>query len=229
MLTFLDLFAGIGGFRLGMELAGHICLGHCELDKFANKSYKEMHNPREDEWFERDIRKIECKEIPKADCWCFGFPCQDISVAGKQQGFKGERSSLFFAVTKLVRNTEKEDRPRYLFIENVKNFLSVNGGWDFLQALIELDEIGYDAEWRILNSKDFGVPQNRERLFLIATRKDIPNNFSFSKSFKATSIKLKEVLEHGVDEKYYLKGKHLDWWERNKGMQIKKGYSSLAL
>ncbi len=82
MLTFLDLFAGIGGFRLGMERAGHKCVGHCEYDKFANLSYKAMHNPKEDEWFEKDIREIRAENIPKADVWCFGFPCQDISIAG---------------------------------------------------------------------------------------------------------------------------------------------------
>ena len=166
-LTFLDFFAGIGGFRRGMELAGHKCVGHCEWDKYANESYKAIHNVKEDEWFGKDIREVRANELPKADVWCFGFPCQDISVAGKQLGFKGHRSSLFFTVTRLIRDTKEENRPKYLFIENVKNLLSVNGGTDFLKLLIELDEIGYDAEWQILNSKDFGVPQNRERVFII--------------------------------------------------------------
>ncbi|WP_082419861.1 DNA cytosine methyltransferase [Clostridium paraputrificum] len=166
-LTFLDFFAGVGGFRRGMEMAGHTCLGHCEIDKFANMSYKEIHQPREEEWFGTDIRRTNADELPRADVWCFGFPCQDISVAGKQLGFKGQRSSLFFTVTRLIRDTKEEDRPKYLFIENVKNLLSVNGGSDFLKLLIELDEIGYDAEWQVLNSKSFGVPQNRERVFII--------------------------------------------------------------
>lgn len=166
-LTFLDYFAGVGGFRRGMELAGHTCLGHCEIDKFANMSYTEIHEPKEEEWFGTDIRRTSTDELPRADVWCFGFPCQDISVAGKQLGFKGQRSSLFFTVTRLIRDTKEEDRPKYLFIENVKNLLSVNGGCDFLKLLIELDEIGYDAEWQVLNSKNFGVPQNRERVFII--------------------------------------------------------------
>lgn len=166
-LTFLDFFAGVGGFRKGMEMAGHKCVGHCEIDKFANESYKAIHEPKEDEWFGTDIRRANADELPRADVWCFGFPCQDISVAGKQLGFKGQRSSLFFTVTRLIRDTKEEDRPKYLFIENVKNLLSVNGGTDFLKLLIELDEIGYDAEWQVLNSKDFGVPQNRERVFII--------------------------------------------------------------
>ena len=106
-------------------------------------------------------------DIPKADCWCFGFPCQDISVAGKQAGFQGNRSSLFFRVMYLVGQLEEESKPAYLFIENVKNLLSVNGGWDFARLLIEMEQSGYDAEWQVLNSKDFGVPQNRERCFII--------------------------------------------------------------
>lgn len=166
-LTFLDFFSGIGGFRKGMEMADHTCLGHCEIDKFANMSYVAMHKPKESEWFGTDIREVRADELPRADVWCFGFPCQDISVAGKQVGFKGNRSSLFFAITGIIRDTKKEDRPKYLFIENVKNLLSVNRGYDFTRLLIELDEIGYDAEWQVLNSKDFGVPQNRERVFIV--------------------------------------------------------------
>lgn len=186
-LKFLDFFSGIGGFRRGMEMANHICVGHCEIDKFANMSYKEIHDIKENEWFGQDIRRANADEIPRADVWCFGFPCQDISVAGKQLGFKGQRSSLFFTVTRLIRDTKEEDRPKYLFIENVKNLLSVNGGTDFLKLLIELDEIGYDAEWQVLNSKNFGVPQNRERVFIIghlrgkSSRKVFPINRSNKK------------------------------------------------
>lgn len=179
-LTFIDLFAGIGGFRLGLEQAGHKCLGHCEKYKFANKSYRAMHRPKEDEWFAEDIAKVRANNIPAADVWTFGFPCQDISVAGKQTGFRGNRSSMFFTTTKLIRELEEKDMPSYLLIENVKNLLSVNRGWDFAKLLIELDEIGYDAEWQLINSKNFGVPQNRERVFIVGhlrgrrTRKVFP-------------------------------------------------------
>nr|DAD81089.1 MAG TPA: Cytosine specific methyltransferase [Siphoviridae sp. ctq1q8] len=201
-LTFIDFFAGIGGFRRGMELAGHKCVGFCEFDKFAVASYTSMHliteeqrkcienieaplkkngasnynkrqkeilkeEYRNGEWYADDVRRVDAASLPKADVWCFGFPCQDISIAGKQKGFKGNRSSLFFAVTRLLRSIEEESRPKYLFIENVKNLLSVNRGYDFARLLVELDEIGYDAEWQVLNSKDFGVPQNRERVFII--------------------------------------------------------------
>ena len=191
-MDFLDFFAGIGGFRRGMELAGHKCVGFCEFDKFATASYTSMHllteeqrkylstlplnkrqkeilkeEYRNGEWYANDIRRVYAGDIPKADCWCFGFPCNDISVAGKQLGFRGNRSSLFFRVMYLIRQLEEENKPTYLFIENVKNLLSVNGGWDFARLLIEMDEGGYDVEWQVLNSKDFGVPQNRERCFII--------------------------------------------------------------
>lgn len=191
-MKFIDFFAGIGGFRRGMELAGHECIGFCEFDKFATASYISMHlltdeqrktledipikkrqkeilkeEYRNGEWYANDIRRVYAGDIPKADCWCFGFPCQDISVAGKQAGFQGNRSSLFFRVMYLVGQLKEEDKPTYLFIENVKNLLSVNGGWDFARLLIEMDQWGYDAEWQVLNSKDFGVPQNRERCFII--------------------------------------------------------------
>lgn len=191
-MTFIDFFAGIGGFRRGMELAGHRCVGFCEYDKYAVASYTSMHlitteqkaslskmdlkrrqkeimreEYRNGEWYANDIRTVEAGSLPRADCWCFGFPCQDISIAGKQLGFSGRRSSLFFSVTGLIKDLEEESRPGVLFIENVKNLLSVNRGLDFAKLLIELDEIGYDAEWCLLNSKDFGVPQNRERVFII--------------------------------------------------------------
>ena len=110
-----------------------------------------------------DVRAVRFNDIPKSDVWCFGFPCQDISVAGKQKGMReGTRSGLFYTITSLLRKIEIEDRPGTLFIENVKNLLSINGGWDFAKVIIELDEVGYDCEWQLLNSKNFGVPQNRE-------------------------------------------------------------------
>ena len=191
-MEFIDWFAGIGGFRRGMEMAGHKCVGFCEWDKYATASYTSMHlitdeqreylatlplkerqkeilkeEYRNGEWYADDIRRVYAGDIPRADVWCFGFPCQDISIAGKQLGFTGNRSSLFFRVMYLLGQLEEEKKPAWLFIENVKNLLSVNGGWDFARLLSELDEGGYDAEWCVLNSKHFGVPQNRERVFII--------------------------------------------------------------
>lgn len=164
-MTFIDFFAGVGGFRRGLELAGHKCLGFCEYDKFAVQSYRAIHDT-EGEWYAKDIRTVRADDIPRADIWCAGFPCQDISVAGKQLGFKGKRSSLFFTVTGLTKELEEKDKPTYLFFENVKNLLSVNRGFDFARLIVELGEIGYDAEWCVFNSADV-IPQNRERVFII--------------------------------------------------------------
>ena len=166
-LTFLDFCAGIGGFRLGLELAGHKCIGFCEKDKYAVKSYRAMFDT-EGEWYKDDVTKLKSEEVPYADIWCFGFPCQDISVAGKQRGLSGERSGIYFSIIDLVKGKEEKDKPTYLLVENVKNLLSINDGFDFAEVLAELDQAGYDAMWQVLNSKDFGVPQNRERVFIIA-------------------------------------------------------------
>lgn len=178
-MKFLDLFAGIGGFNLGMEQAGHQCVGWVEWDKFARQSYQAIHNVK-GVWNASDIRTVTASELPRADCWCFGFPCQDISVAGKQKGFTaGKRSSLFFTVTGLIRELGEEDRPSYLLIENVKNLLSINRGFDFLKLQIELDEIWYDVEWDVIDSAEV-VPQHRERVFIVghlrgrSTRKVFP-------------------------------------------------------
>lgn len=165
-MKFLDIFAGIGGFRSGMQLAGHECVGFIENDKFARKSYKAIYDTK-GEWSAHDIRTVRSSDLPKAECWCFGFPCQDISVAGQKKGIRqGNRSSLFYAVTKLIKNLKEKDRPQYLFIENVKNLLSINRGFDFLRLLLELDEIGYDAEWDIIDTAEV-LPQHRERIYII--------------------------------------------------------------
>ena len=191
-MKFIDFFSGVGGFTHGMELAGHECIGHCEFDKYAEASYRSMHTITDKqreylltlqlrqrqkeilkdeylngEWYANDVRRVVADDIPRAECWCFGFPCQDISIAGHQHGFKGNRSSLFFRITNLIEQLKEEDRPDTLFIENVKNLLSVNRGLDFARLLVELDKIGYDAEWEVINSKHHGVPQNRERVFII--------------------------------------------------------------
>lgn len=164
-IKFLDLFAGIGGFRSGLEMAGHECVGFVEIDKFARKSYRAIYNT-EGEWTAHDIRAVRASELPRADIWTFGFPCQDISVAGRQKGFAGKRSSLFFTVTSIIRDLEEEDRPGILLIENVKNLLSINGGWDFLKLQIELDEIGYNVEWDVLDTAEV-LPQHRERVYIV--------------------------------------------------------------
>lgn len=165
-MKFLDLFAGIGGFRLGMEQAGHECIGFCEIDKFARKSYKTIHNTEgEVEW--HDITTVSNDDFRllrgQVDVICGGFPCQTFSIAGKRKGFEDTRGTLFFEIARAA----KEIEPRYLFLENVKGLLSHEGGQTFGTILSALDELGYDVEWQVCNSKNYGVPQNRERVFII--------------------------------------------------------------
>jgi DNA (cytosine-5)-methyltransferase 1 len=178
-MNFLDLFAGIGGFRMGMEMAGHKCVGYVEIDKFARKSYEAIFDTK-GEWTAHDIRTVPDDDLRlfrgKVDVICGGFPCQAFSVAGKRLGFEDTRGTLFFEIARFA----KEIQPRYLFLENVKGLLSHDKGRTFETILLTLDELGYDAEWQLLNSKDFGVPQNRERVFIIghlrgaSTRKVFP-------------------------------------------------------
>ena len=192
IMDFLDLFAGVGGFRLGMEQANHKCVGYVEWDESARRSYEAIHDT-EGEWSWHDISTIDYRDIPKAECWTFGFPCQDISLGGKGKGFKGDRSSLFFAVTKRLRQIKEWDSermPTYLFIENVKNFLSVNNGWDFLIAQTELGEIGYDCEYEILSTRDFQLPQSRERVYIVGHLRERsgPKIFPIERNITTTPI-----------------------------------------
>lgn len=168
-MKFIDLFSGIGGFRTGMEMNGHECVAFCEIDKYARQSYKAMYDTEgEEEW--RDITRVTDGHIRQLirdqghiDCICGGFPCQSFSIAGKRGGFDDTRGTLFFEIMRIANIV----RPRYLFLENVKGLFSHDGGATFETILNTLDESGYDAEWSLLNSKRFGVPQNRERVFII--------------------------------------------------------------
>ena len=191
-MKFIDLFAGIGGFRHGMELAGHKCVGFCEWDKYATASYISMHlltneqreylstldlkkrqkeilkdEYRNGEWYSNDIRNVDAGSVPKADCWCFRAPCQDFSIAGKRAGLNGDRSSLVREVFRILGEIEEKSRPEWIIYENVKGMFSSNRGFDYLEILLAMDELGYDCEWQLFNSKDWGVPQNRERVYTV--------------------------------------------------------------
>ena len=164
-MKFIDLFAGIGGFRLGMESAGHECVAFCEIDKFARASYKAIHNT-EGEIELHDITTVtdnEIRAIGHVDAICGGFPCQAFSIAGHRRGFEDTRGTLFFEIARFASIL----KPKYLFLENVKGLLNHDKGNTFEVILSALDELGYDVEWQVLNSKDFGVPQNRERVFIV--------------------------------------------------------------
>lgn len=170
-LTFIDFFSGIGGFHSGFEKAGMECIGWCEFDKFAQASYRAMYDT-DNLWFGDDVTKVKGKELPKADLWTFGFPCQDISIAGNQKGIKkGTRSGLFYEIMRLLDECE-ENKPKWLVCENVKNLLSIDNGWGMFNVLAEMDKMGYDAEWKVYNSKSYGVPQNRERVYIVGHLRD---------------------------------------------------------
>jgi len=192
-MKFIELFAGIGGFRYGLEGVGilkgqkretdlsyskreHIrntkgtlwksntvynCVWANEIDKYACQVYRK--NFGEGELYEGDITKIEAGLIPDHDLLCAGFPCQAFSIAGKRRGFTDIRGTLFFEIIRIAR----EKQPRLLLLENVKGLLSHEKGRTFKIILAALDEIGYDCQWEVLNSKNFGVPQNRERVFIV--------------------------------------------------------------
>ena len=159
-MKFFDLFAGIGGFRVGLEAHGHECVGSCEIDKYARKIYGKNfgHEPEY-----KDVRDIEAKDLPEFDILCAGFPCQSFSIVGNRMGFEDKRGNLFFEIIRLA----KEKRTPVLLLENVKGLLSHEKGETFRIMLQTLDECGYDVSWQLLNSRYF-VPQSRERLYIIA-------------------------------------------------------------
>lgn len=200
-MQFVDFFAGIGGIRLGLEQAGHKCVGFCEFDKYARMAYKAMYDT-EGEWGNHDVRTVKPYDVPTADLWCFGFPCQDISVAGKQKGLQeGERSGLFYEIMRLLAGRRQEDRPKWLLIENVKNLLSIGNGFDFARLLCEVGGHGYSLQWDTLNSKDYGVPQNRERVFIVCYLGDIRGRevFPLRPADGENPCKLNEITQGVAD------------------------------
>ena len=219
------MFGGVGGFRLGLERANlptpsreesrriekgmsddkslclprqqFRCVGYAEIDKYAvqayNANFGETHEPT-------DVTKIDWSKQPDFDLLCAGFPCQAFSIAGKRRGFEDTRGTLFFEVARCAR----EKQPHYLLLENVKGLLSHDKGNSFATILATLDGLGYDAEWQVLNSKDFGVPQNRERVFIFAWKKGEETGRVFPIFPRGERVVLADVLEPVVDEKYYL-------------------------
>lgn len=201
-LRLIELFAGIGSQTQALTNIGiaHKVVAISEIDKYAIQSYEAMHGKANNLG---DIRKIEV--LPDADLWTYSFPCQDISVAGKGAGIKeGTRSGLLFEVERLLRvASEKGTLPKYLLLENVKNLVSKKFKADFDKWLDFLAELGYTNYWKVLNAKDYGIPQNRERVFCVSIRgKHEP--FVFPKPKKLT-IRLRDMIDEAVDERFYLK------------------------
>lgn len=206
MIKYFSLFSGIGAFekafanqKIPFEL-----VGFSEIDKYASKSYSEIHGVDESLNF-KDITKIDETKLPKIDFITYGFPCQDISLAGKQKGFLNEdgtktRSGLFFDALRIIEHTQ----PKVAIAENVKNLTSKKFAEQFQLVLESLKNIGYNNYWKVLNAKDYGIPQNRERVFIVSIRKDVDNGrFQFPEPYEL-KLRLKDMLEDKVNEKYYL-------------------------
>ncbi len=201
-LRLIELFAGIGSQTQALTNIGiaHKVVAISEIDKYAIQSYEAIHGIANNLG---DIRKIE--ELPDADLWTYSFPCQDISVAGKGAGIKeGTRSGLLFEVERLLRvASEKGTLPKYLLLENVKNLVSKKFKADFDKWLDFLAELGYTNYWKVLNAKDYGIPQNRERVFCVSIRGE-HKPFVFPKP-KELTIRLRDMIDETVDERFYLK------------------------
>ena len=207
-IRLLSLFSGIGAFEkaLDRENIPYELVNFCEIDKFAVKSYCAVHGVSEDKNL-GDISKIASEDIPNCDLVTYGFPCQDVSVAGNQKGIVAgqTRSGLLYEALRII----EAKKPAYAICENVKNLVGKKFKPDFDKLLFMLDELGYNSYWQVLNAKDYGIPQNRERVFVISIRKDIDNGtFKFPEKFPL-ELRLKDVLEDEVDEKFYLTPKQI--------------------
>ncbi|GEM_PF-101969 len=194
--NFIDLFAGIGGFRIALESFGLKCLWSCEWDKHAQDTYFNNFG----EIPQGDITKIDERNIPPHDILCAGFPCQAFSISGKQKGFEDTRGTLFFNIVKII----KYHKPKVVLLENVKNFGLHNKGKTLKTVLRILDELGYHVFYKLLNASFYGVPTSRERIFFVCFNKKlgIPN-FQFPEP-TYEKIFLKDVLEPDIDESEYI-------------------------
>src|SRR5699024_7177140 len=189
-----------------MEKNGHECVAFCEIAKYARQSYKAIYDTEgEEEW--HDITTVSDDDFRsfrgKVDIITGGFPCQAFSIAGNRRGFEDTRGTLFFEIARAI----KEIEPSYILLENVKGLFSHDKGRTFGTIIQALDELGYIVEWGLFNSKFWGVPQNRERVFILVTRKDVfkaPKLFDLLKQQTEVNTKLIDVLENDVDEKYFL-------------------------
>lgn len=211
-MRFIDLFAGIGGFRLAFESVGARCVFTSEWDKFAQQTYKKNFTGK----IHGDITKIPVTQIPSFDILCGGFPCQPFSQAGLQLGFQDARGTLFFNILEIARY----HRPKIVFLENVKRLKTHNGGRTFKVIQHSLETLGYTVYSTILNAKDFALPQNRERLFIVASLMD--KKFSFPTP-QNIPTRLGDILEQFVDEKYTISEKLWYGHQRRKREHVKKG------
>lgn len=180
-LKFIDLFAGLGGFRLALESFGAECVYSNEWDKYAQEVYQMNFGDKPD----GDITLVDENTIPNHDILCAGFPCQAFSISGKQKGFEDSRGTLFFDVARII----KAKRPKVVFMENVKNFTTHDNGNTLKVVKDTMNDLDYDFYSNILNSLDFGIPQKRERIYMVCFRKDLNiKKFKFPKPFKLSTF-----------------------------------------
>lgn len=225
MVSVIELFAGIGAFRKAFINLGipHEVVGISEIDKFAVRSYEALYGKT---YNFGDISKIT--ELPYADLWTYGFPCQDISLVGQQAGIvKGQtRSGLLYEVERLLNRAKAQGTlPKYLIMENVKNLVGKKFKSDFLRWLDTLDELGYRSYWQILDAQNYGIPQHRERVFCISIRKDLNREFHFP-SPESLELSMADVLDEvgDVDEKYYLSDAMIQYFTSTNDVRSKLGF-----
>lgn len=231
MLNVLSLFSGIGAFEKALKNRGipYNLLAYCDIDKYASKSYSVVHDVSEEKNL-KDVTKIDFLDIDEqVDLITYGFPCQDISNAGKQKGFTDEngertRSGLFFEALRII----EDFKPKFAIAENVKALTSKKFANEFKTVIDSLEEAGYNNYWQVLNAKDFGIPQNRERVFIISIRKDIDKGCEFPEPIPL-KLKLENMLEEEADESLYfsLDNDFITMLEDSLKIKeaVKKGYS----
>lgn len=223
-MRMLSLFSGIGAFEKALDRLGVSIdlVNYCEIDKYASKAFSLIHNISEEKNL-RDVREVNTRYISDLDLLTYGFPCQDISIAGLQKGFSDEdgnttRSGLFFEALRIIEGT----RPKIAIAENVKALVGKRFINEFNIVLGSLSRLGYNNYYSVLNAKDYGIPQNRERVFIVSIRQDIDKGFTFPKKQELT-LRLKDILEDTVDDKYYLSDSRLEAILKHKERNAEKG------
>ena len=205
MIKLLSLFSGIGAFECALRRGGHEfqTINYCEIDKYASAAYSMIHNVDESLNL-RDVRKVSTLLFPDVDLVTYGFPCQDISIAGRQKGFEDgagnrTRSGLFFEALRIIQDLQ----PKWAICENVKALTMKQFRNEFKAVLESLEHAGYRNYYQVLNAKDFGIPQNRERVFIVSIRKDIEQEFTFPET-QVLKLRVRDLLEKDVPEKFFI-------------------------
>lgn len=205
MIKLLSLFSGIGAFECALRRGGHEfqTINYCEIDKYASAAYSMIHSVDESLNL-RDVRKVSTLLFPDVDLITYGFPCQDISIAGQQKGFEDgagnrTRSGLFFEALRIIQDLQ----PKWAICENVKALTMKQFTNEFKTVLDSLERAGYRNYYQVLNAKDFGIPQNRERVFIVSIRKDIEQEFTFPET-RVLKLRVRDLLEKNVPEKFFI-------------------------